>query len=204
MSTEFPPPIGGSLALDFLNTVDPWHGVNPRELLVDFPVLLEFLAKLGAAPPEVLARLAARASQEPVAAQRALLRIRQLRAALYRVMAASITQTAVAESDLARVNHALRAATARHVLQADSAGGVRDGWDWQSQWDEPLWPVLVDAWDILTGPQLRRVKQCHGDSGACGWLFLDTSRNSTRRWCDMRTCGNRAKVRAHLARRRSE
>jgi predicted RNA-binding Zn ribbon-like protein len=202
VSTAFPPPIGGSLALDFLNTLDPWHGASPRERLVDFPALLEFLTELGAAPPEVLARLARRTAAEPAAAQRALIRIRQLRAALYRVMAASINQAAVTEADLGRVNQALRAATARHVLQADSTGGVADGWDWQGQWDEALWPVLIDAWDILTGQNLDKVKQCQGDSGACGWLFLDTSRNGTRRWCDMRTCGNRAKVRAHLARRR--
>ena len=63
-----------------------------------------------------------------------------------------------------------------------------------------LWPVAIDAWDLLTEPELAQVRQCPVDAGGCGWLFLDTSRAGNRRWCDMRTCGNRAKVRAHYSR----
>ena len=65
---------------------------------------------------------------------------------------------------------------------------------------QPLWPVVRSAADLLTGSSLERVKRCPGEG--CGWLFLDTSRNGSRRWCDMSSCGNRARVRAFAARQR--
>jgi predicted RNA-binding Zn ribbon-like protein len=112
-------------------------------------------------------------------------------------VAAALEGRQVFPEDLARVNAVLRRATGRHQLLAGAGGGVRDGWVLTGDLDELLWPVAVDAWDVLTGPALARVHECPGDDGQCGWLFVDTSRSGTRRWCDMRTCGNRAKVRAH-------
>jgi predicted RNA-binding Zn ribbon-like protein len=53
-------------------------------------------------------------------------------------------------------------------------------------------PLIRSAADLLVSDELKRVKRC-GDP-ACGWLFLDTSRNKSRRWCDMSDCGNRAKA----------
>jgi len=58
-----------------------------------------------------------------------------------------------------------------------------------------LWPIARSAADLLTEGPLGAIRRCEGKG--CGWLFLDTSRNRTRRWCDMRICGNRAKARRH-------
>jgi len=58
-----------------------------------------------------------------------------------------------------------------------------------------LAPVLRSAAELLVSPDLERVREC--DSGSCFWLFLDTSKNGTRRWCDMKVCGNREKARRH-------
>ncbi len=197
MSSPFPSPVGGSLALDFVNTVDPWHGAAPRDRFTEFSDVLDFLAELGALPESVATRLRAGAATDSAA----LAKIRFVRQALYRVLAAAIAQEPVDEPSLAQVNAALRDATGAHILQSQPGGGVRDGWNWGAEPTQVLWPIVIDAWDILTGPTLTRIKQCPGDNGACGWLFLDSSRNGTRRWCDMRTCGNRAKVRAHIGRR---
>ena len=76
---------------------------------------------------------------------------------------------------------------------------MRDGWTGAGLLEAPLWPVVLDAWDVLTSPLIDRVRVCPGE-GPCGWLFLDSSRAGNRRWCDMRTCGNRAKARTHYAR----
>ena len=62
----------------------------------------------------------------------------------------------------------------------------------------PLNDAMVQI--CFNKPELLRVRQCPIESGGCGWLFLDTSRSGNRRWCDMRTCGNRAKARAHYSR----
>jgi predicted RNA-binding Zn ribbon-like protein len=64
--------------------------------------------------------------------------------------------------------------------------------------DRVLWEAAASAADLLTSPDLARVKTCPG--AGCAWLFLDRSRNGTRRWCDMSVCGNRAKARRHYSR----
>jgi predicted RNA-binding Zn ribbon-like protein len=56
-----------------------------------------------------------------------------------------------------------------------------------------LQEIVRSAADLLTSEALTRVRQCSGES--CSWLFVDDSRNGMRRWCDMKACGNRAKVR---------
>jgi predicted RNA-binding Zn ribbon-like protein len=66
--------------------------------------------------------------------------------------------------------------------------------------DRPLWTLARAAGDLLTGPELARVRRC--GSATCASMFLDTSRNGSRRWCDMETCGNRAKARRHYSRAR--
>ncbi len=65
-----------------------------------------------------------------------------------------------------------------------------------------LWPLVRSAVDLLTSPDLERLKLCEADD--CGWLFVDASRNRSRRWCDMSGCGNLAKVRRFRARRRGQ
>jgi predicted RNA-binding Zn ribbon-like protein len=73
------------------------------------------------------------------------------------------------------------------------------GLAWAPLADDVLAPVVWSAAELLTSGPLERVRECPGDD-TCGWLFLDTSRNGSRRWCDMRTCGNRAKARRHYCR----
>jgi len=55
----------------------------------------------------------------------------------------------------------------------------------------------------LTSEELDRVRECADDRG-CGYLFMDTSRNRSRKWCDMRGCGNRAKAQRHYRRTQAE
>jgi predicted RNA-binding Zn ribbon-like protein len=77
-------------------------------------------------------------------------------------------------------------------------------WGWASEplrLGAPLWPVARSAADLLTSSELAALRLCASDT--CAWLFLDTSRNGSRRWCSMRTCGNRAKARRHHARVRA-
>jgi predicted RNA-binding Zn ribbon-like protein len=66
--------------------------------------------------------------------------------------------------------------------------------------DRMLWPVAWSAASLLTSADIGLVRRCA--SPRCGWLFLDRSRNRSRRWCDMKGCGNAAKARRYYARRR--
>lgn len=90
----------------------------------------------------------------------------------------------------------------RHV-PGDAAG--RFAWSWADEpldLEMPLWPIARSAAELLTSPAaLPTLRLCASER--CAWLFLDTSRNGSRRWCSMRTCGNRAKARRHHARVRA-
>lgn len=202
MTVELPDRVGGRICLDLVNTVDPRHGRERREYLTDYAAVLAWAAQLGdvlPCPTGVLRRLAATSPARAVAAWQRTLALRE---ALYGVLAAdTVARGSVRAEDLATVNRLLRDATDHHVLVPDPGGGVRDGWVEAEVLDSVLWPVVIDAWDVLTTPAIGRVRECPGD-GTCGWLFLDTSRSGTRRWCDMRTCGNRDKARNHYARTR--
>jgi predicted RNA-binding Zn ribbon-like protein len=68
--------------------------------------------------------------------------------------------------------------------------GIALGWEESDALDVMLWPITRSAVELLTSDELDRVKQC----GRCDWLFLDKSRNRSRRWCSMDACGNRIKM----------
>ena len=125
-----------------------------------------------------------------------------LREALYRVFSAVAAGAAGPAADLATLNEAL-ADGFGHVRLAPDGDGYR--WGWQIDppaLDRMLWPVLRSAVELLTSDQLDRVKECPGLAD-CGWLFFDTSKNGSRRWCSMEGCGNRAKGRRHYQRTRA-
>jgi predicted RNA-binding Zn ribbon-like protein len=198
--TALPDRVGGRLVLDFLNTAEARGAAEEREFLTSYGHFAAWWAGFEQPSPATGAQLLSLADRDPDGAAATLQRVLSLREALHAIFLAALSQGQVSEDDLALVNRELCAATDHHLLMADAAGGVRDGWVAGQTLDCPLWPILLDGWDVLTTPLLDRVKECPGH--ACGWLFLDTSRSGTRRWCDMRTCGNRAKAANHYARTR--
>ena len=67
--------------------------------------------------------------------------------------------------------------------------------------ERPLWEIARAAARLVTSPSLARVRPCAADD--CGWWFLDDTKNGSRRWCDMKICGNRDKVRRFRARQKA-
>lgn len=98
------------------------------------------------------------------------------------------------------LNRELRRASADARLVA-SADGVEWRWEGNAEaLDQMLVPIARSAAELLTSPEVDRVRECSSDT--CGWLFLDVSKNRSRRWCDMKTCGNLQKVRRHRNKQR--
>ncbi len=139
----------------------------------------------------------------PRAAAQALRAARGLREALAGTLYAGLEAREPAAADLRvlerHFHEAQRQRRLGRVRAAADAGG-RDAcgfaWDWtraESEARLPLWLLCESAAELLTSAQLARVRSC--GSPTCRWLFLDLSRNRTRRWCDMRLCGNRMKAR---------
>jgi len=151
--------------------------------------------------PAASRRLRQAADRDPDRADAVVRLARGLRELLFRIFAAGVAGRPVAAADLAALDRWVARAHARRHLAPDKDGV---GWAWrQGDLDQMLWPVVLAAADILTDDdERRRVRVCQG--GTCAWLFLDRSRRGDRRWCDMSSCGNRAKARRHYARTKLE
>lgn len=193
------PLLGGALCLDFANTALGLRpGERPREHLHAYSDLVVWAVHAQALGAGAARALLVRAGEDGTGAGRALHRALGLRDAMRQVFAALARQDAVPARALDQLNAALSEAL-RHARLAAQARGFVWGWsDLDQRLDAPLWPLLRSAADLLTGAALDRVKQCpHPD---CGRLFLDQSKNRSRVWCDMSSCGNRAKARRHYTR----
>jgi predicted RNA-binding Zn ribbon-like protein len=197
---QFPERVGGRLCLDFVNTVDPRSPGERRDYLTNYQALLDWCEFADLRLPRSVAWLHRSARAEPRAAEQAHRHAIAMREALFAVINSSRLGATVRRADLAELNLALGESIGHRTLTPDDRGGVREGWRSSDELTQVLWPVAIDAWDLLTEPELTQVRQCPLDSGGCGWMFLDASRAGNRRWCDMRTCGNRAKARAHYSR----
>jgi predicted RNA-binding Zn ribbon-like protein len=190
--------VAGAVALDFANTCDHEGGVIVADWLRSYADLLDWVGQCGlleAAQVEHLRHVAAR---QPAVAADIFQQALALRAAIYAVFTAIAGKQPPATEALAYLNAVL--AACQSYLQIEPEGeGFQWGWAGDADaLDRPLWPLARAAADLLASPALRLLRQCPAED--CGWLFLDTSRNHTRRWCDMDDCGNRAKARRHYQR----
>ena len=178
--------IGGRLCLDFVNA-----DASP-----DYADAVAWFSRAEASLPRSTTWLLRSAARRPREAAAALAMVDEVRGALRGVILAAIEGRAVNRRALAAVNESLAAAHAHHRLIVDSQGRVAESWSSTDDFSQLLFPVAIDAWDLLTEPEIARVKQCPPPDG-CGRLFLDATRSGTRRWCSMATCGNRAKNRTY-------
>jgi predicted RNA-binding Zn ribbon-like protein len=194
--------IGGNLALDFCNTMGGKRGNITREKLETIVHYLAWCWQARFLSENEAKSCLARAKAHPGEAQAALLRAIDLREAIFRVFKSCLDEVRPADSDLALLNAELSATLGRLRLKP---AGDQECLEWQ--WDlagAPLdhlgGPIAQAAAGLLTDKAaLAQLHICQGDN--CGWLFLDLSRNHSRRWCDMRDCGNRAKIRRHRLKR---
>jgi predicted RNA-binding Zn ribbon-like protein len=196
---------GGVVCLDFVNTVG-WRLTDrPSEYLRSYEDLLDCGRQAGLLALEETEDLVRQATLDPEGAQETLSRALALREAIHRLISRAIAGESQDESDLSALNLELSIALSHlRVMPTDGAYGWvwdRSGDDGGTLLDSPLWPVAQSAAELLTSPKLGRVKVCAGEG--CGWVFVDESRNGSRRWCDSRDCGNRERVRRHLARQRA-
>lgn len=192
--------VGGEVCLDFVNTGSSRAAPPFEEKLHQYGNLLTFALRTELLDEPLAARLRKAAAADPGGARRVLARARELREAIYRAFTAVDDGRRPADVDLATIAaEASVAAAARRLV----AGSVRCEYVWpdDAHLERPLWPIATSASDVATSERLERVKECAADN--CNWLFYDASRNRSRRWCDMRDCGNRAKAR-RFRRRASE
>jgi predicted RNA-binding Zn ribbon-like protein len=190
--------LGGRLCLDFANTAD-WHASDlPIEFLTSYSELVHWSKHAGILTEKQGKRLLKEASHCSKDGHDVLKRAIALREVIYRIFSAITQGNIPQEDDLVSFNSELSKAMARSqiIVEDDELD-----WNWtdcEDAIDQMLWPIVHDAARLLTSKERFRVGKCLDDK--CGWLFLDTSRNRSRRWCSMKDCGNRAKARRHYKR----
>lgn len=187
--------------LDFANTVV-WRGTDdPKESLMVYGDLLLWCVYAGCLEADEARDLENLAQRDLKSAQQVLERARELRESLYRVCLAVHENEPVADKDVQCLNdHLAPALSQQRLIRTKS--GFTTTWSDAADLSRPVWPIVQSAFELLTSDDLNRVHRC-GDA-TCGWLFFDTSRNHSRRWCEMKDCGNRAKARRFYARTRKE
>ena len=189
------------LYLGFANTMHNYGSDEPRDDLRNLPDLIAWLRKAGAITDRDARRLLQKASDRPQEATTTFKQAIALREAIYRIFSAAVKGAAPEVTDLAVFNSALSEALAHSRIAAMANGFV---WEWRGEekvsLERLLWPIVRSAANFLTSGEVARLKECAGKD--CTWLFIDKSKNQTRRWCDMKGCGNRAKWRRHYERKR--
>ena len=201
-SGDLPRLLGERLCLDFANTVEGPISQHPAEFLRSYADLARWGWHVGVLAEAEAGQLAAEAERHPADAAQVFGRALELRDAIYRVFRAVARGEAPPQPELDLVREEYLTALGRARLVAREGGY---GWAWDDDpgaLDRVLWPVARSAVELLTSAELGRVKECPG-AGDCGWLFLDTTKNGTRRWCSMEGCGSRIKMRRQYARRRA-
>ena len=193
--------IGGRTCLDFVNTASQRREGPFKDKLSGYEDLLEWAVQADQLTDEEAAHLGRKAAVDPEAAAAVVERGRALREAIYRVFTARNAGMVLPSEDLELISEENARASANRLLTPVGFGSCTFEWRTYDELDRPLWPVAVSAVTLAASTDAERVKECGSDN--CNWLFLDTSKNRSRRWCDMKECGNRAKARRHYHRTRA-
>lgn len=189
---------GGHLALDFANSISRRDSAEKSvDHVTSYRDLVSFARQSGILSPneaEALARDSGSASRRGLHAMRAAIVLRE---AIFRAFLALANGKPASASDVELIGQAASDAL-RHRRIVRQDGGYRWQWDNDGDLERIVWPIAQSAAELLTSPDLKKVRECQASD--CYWLFLDNSRNRSRRWCSMEACGNREKARRHYHR----
>jgi predicted RNA-binding Zn ribbon-like protein len=193
--------VSGHLTLDFTNTVSTRLKSHQVDYLTGYSELVEWSRHAGILSVDQARRLKRSAAQRSAEAVAVLHRAIEVREVLFRIFSALAQRKAPRDSDLRGLNAALRDTMGRLQVRR-----VKEQfqWGWTSDADSldaMLWPVVREGAELLTRPERSKVRQCSNDP-LCQWLFLDKSKNESRRWCSMDLCGSRDKVKRYYHRKK--
>lgn len=201
--------VGGNVSLDFVNTAG-GRISNPQkkngrdycdafysDKLKNYADLIAWSLKAELISEKEAKKLLRIAEDKPQAADTVLKRALILRESIYRLFKSSIEGWQPEPEDFEKLNRELSLARNHQKLSAAKSGFVFEWIDRADALDSMLWQISEAATELLINGDLSRLEKCGND--VCNWLFLDTSRNRRRHWCDMKDCGNLAKVRRFRA-----
>jgi predicted RNA-binding Zn ribbon-like protein len=185
------------LCLDYANSRS-WRGSEvPTERLSNFADLLGWIAGPAGTDPGPLRPIEIWSRKHPDEAADLFTEAIVARELVYRIFSAIAVGEPIKDRDFAALKTAIATAPARkELVQVDGHYAWRIE-DLRPSVPHLLAPILWSAGDLLLNLERRRLRRCENEK--CLWLFLDESKSGTRRWCDMASCGNRAKARRHYS-----
>ena len=191
--------IGAHLATDFLNTSSfRYDKGRAHEHIQTYADLVEFARQAGEISAPLARRLIAEAEAHPEKAAHVYRRTVTLREAAWLALSRIAHEKEPPRESVDVISaEAAEAQAHARLVRAD------DGWRWQWPDDDmsrPLWPIARAAADLLTSEDRHLLRECSDDT--CAWMFVDRTKNHSRRWCSENTCGSRAKVRAFRQRQK--
>lgn len=195
-------PVGGSLCLDFANTVSTRAGTLGKEYLTTYDDLVAWSLHAGILAEKEAERLRRLRSRHPKEGHTVLNRAVEVRETIYRIFSAIAKKRSPRDVDIRALNRLLSEALSRLEIRSQK-GRFEWGWAHDTEaLDIMLWPVAQSAAQLLIAGKRSSVRHCAAHP-ACGWLFLDTSKNQRRRWCSMKLCGSRAKIERFYRRKKA-
>ena len=183
--------VGGVLCLDFVNTVNSRDELE-HDYIASYANLVDWAAKMELFSPTQAKTLKQKASQESNKAEKILNTTKDARETIFRVFSAIAEGTNPKEADLSAIAGLYQEAIGNGQL-VKTDGLFIFKWEPHKSLDGVLWQIVASAKSLLSSKEVARVKGCPN----CGWLFLDTSKNQSRRWCSMNTCGVHEKMRRY-------
>jgi predicted RNA-binding Zn ribbon-like protein len=198
---------GGTISLDFVNTVSGMRGeANPRDRLEGYSDLVYWAEQVGLLDSRRAAEVYRAADQSPQRAAAAHRLAIERREALHDLVLSAIDGRSTPPAALATLNSWIADAQSRRRFRLTAPARFEMAFEEDGDLLAFLRPVALDAAELLEHELSQGlVGVCaERDVGRCAWLFLDTTRNHSRRFCSMKECGNRAKQRRHYQRSRQQ
>ena len=189
---------GGLPCLDLANTEAYRETGHELDLLDSYEMLIAWSLTAGAIHPSDAGPLLRAASVAPADAAAHLAQAKDLRHAIHVVMQSVALRNETPAPEMAALNAFLAESHVHRLI-------VREGEGFAARFVPgdnlalPIWRLCESAATLLLSPERTYVREC--PSHECGWLFLDTTKNHSRRWCDSADCGNRARVQAYARRK---
>lgn len=192
---------GGRLCLNFINTVHDWTVEDPFEYLCSYSNFLDWSVKVETLSPSERDRQSSLAADNQEKAVSVLQSILEARKVLYNLFLAIAQNRVPNDETQGKFNKLLSEATSGMALEIKGEDlNVQHKWLEKDNFRFLLYPILKSAYDLLISDDLDRVKEC----GACGWLFYDQSKNKSRKWCSMESCGSNVKAKRYYHRHKKK
>lgn len=191
---------GGILCLDFINTIDNRFRESGIDYLTGYHQLLEWHDHVRVIPSKLLQTLQRLGKSYPAQAALVFERSLQLREVLYQLFTTIIAKKSPAAPELQAFNNYVTETLAHVTLVYDKGARQGNVVFTSPVMEQVMWWVVQSALTVWTSEQLLLIRQCP----ACGWLFMDRSKNRSRKWCSMETCGGLDKVKACYERKKKQ